>query len=47
MLMTTTATVEGRRVEEYLGLVQGEAILGANIFRDFLAGITGLFFRQR
>ena len=42
MLMTTTTTVEGRRVEEYLGIVQGEAILGANIFRDFFAGITNI-----
>ena len=42
MLMTTTMTVEGRRVEEYLGIVQGEAILGANIFRDFFAGIRDI-----
>ena len=42
MLMTTTPTVEGRRVEEYLGIVQGEAILGANIFRDFFAGIRDI-----
>ena len=42
MLMTTTTTVEGRRVEEYLGIVQGEAILGANIFRDFFAGIRDI-----
>src|SRR5688500_1814005 len=39
MLITTTTLVEGRRVKEYLGLVSGEAILGANIFRDFFAGI--------
>ena len=42
MLMTTTATVEGRRVEEYLGIVQGEAIMGANSFRDFFAGIRDI-----
>ncbi len=42
MLMTTTTTVEGRRVEDYLGIVQGEAILGANIFRDFFAGIRDI-----
>ena len=42
MLMTTTTTVEGRRVDEYLGIVQGEAILGANIFRDFFAGIRDI-----
>ena len=39
MLTTTTNTVEGRRIREYKGLVMGEAILGANIFRDFFAGI--------
>ena len=42
MLMTTTTTVEGRRVDDYLGIVQGEAILGANIFRDFFAGIRDI-----
>ena len=42
MLMTTTTTIEGRRVEDYLGLVQGEAILGANIFRDLFAGIRDI-----
>jgi uncharacterized protein YbjQ (UPF0145 family) len=39
MLVTTTSTLEGRRITKYLGLVSGEAILGANIFRDFMAGI--------
>ena len=39
MLILTTPTVEGRPVRQYLGLVSGEAILGANIFRDFFAGI--------
>ena len=39
MLITTTSTVEGKPVKEYLGLVTGEAILGANVFRDFFAGI--------
>ena len=42
MLITTTTAVEGRRVKEYLGLVSGEAILGANIFRDFFAGIRDI-----
>ena len=42
MVMTTTATLEGRPIQEYLGLVQGEAILGANIFRDFFAGIRDI-----
>lgn len=39
MLVTTTQTVEGRRILEYHGLVSGEAILGANIFRDMFAAI--------
>src|SRR4051812_5725478 len=39
MIITTTPTVEGRRIVEYLGLVTGEAILGANAFRDFFASI--------
>lgn len=42
MLTTTTPTVEGKRITRYLGLVSGEAILGANIFRDFLAGIRDI-----
>jgi uncharacterized protein YbjQ (UPF0145 family) len=39
MLLTTTPTLEGRRILEYKGVVSGEAILGANVFRDLLAGI--------
>ena len=39
MIITTTPTVEGRPIREYLGVVAGEAILGANIFRDVFAGI--------
>lgn len=39
MIITTTNAVDGRSVQEYLGIVTGEAIIGANIFRDFLAGI--------
>jgi len=39
MLMTTTPGLDGQRIVKYLGLVSGEAILGANVFRDFLAGI--------
>ena len=42
MLVTTTTSVEGRRVKEYRGLVMGEAILGANVFRDFFAGIRDI-----
>jgi uncharacterized protein YbjQ (UPF0145 family) len=39
MIITTTAIVEGRPVKEYLGIVTGEAVIGANIFRDLFAGI--------
>jgi uncharacterized protein YbjQ (UPF0145 family) len=39
MIVTTGPTVESREVVEYCGLVHGEAILGANIFKDFFAGI--------
>lgn len=39
MLQTTTSTVDGRQVEEYLGVVVGEAILGANIFKDIFGAI--------
>lgn len=39
MIMTTTNNVDGKIVEEYRGIVTGEAILGANIFRDFFAGV--------
>ncbi len=42
MLVTTTTSVEGRHVREYRGLVMGEAILGANVFRDFFAGIRDI-----
>lgn len=42
MLMITTQSVEGRRIREYHGVVVGEAILGANIFRDMFAGIRDI-----
>ncbi len=40
MLVTTTHNVEGKRIVEYKGLVAGEAILGANLFRDLFASIN-------
>ena len=40
MIVTTTPSIEGRRITAYRGVVVGEAILGANVFRDFFAGIT-------
>jgi uncharacterized protein YbjQ (UPF0145 family) len=42
VIVTTTPTVEGRKVIRYLGIVTGEAILGANIFKDFFAGIRDI-----
>lgn len=42
MLITTTPNVEGKRIEQYLGIVVGEAILGANVFRDLLAGLRDI-----
>lgn len=39
MLVTTTHNIEGQPITQYVGLVTGEAIIGANIFRDFFAGI--------
>jgi len=40
MLLSTTSTLEGIPIEEYLGIVTGETIIGANIIRDWFAGIT-------
>ena len=42
MLVTTTNSVEGRPVREYLGIVVGEAIVGANIFRDLFASVRDI-----
>ena len=42
MRMTTTSTLDGHKVSRYFGVVTGEAILGANIFRDFFAGIRDI-----
>lgn len=42
MLLTTTALVEGHSVDDYLGLVVGEAIMGANVIKDFFAGIRDI-----
>jgi uncharacterized protein YbjQ (UPF0145 family) len=39
MIVTTTDTIEGRRITAYLGIVAGEAVIGANLFRDLFAGI--------
>ena len=42
MIITTTTSIEGRPVQEYVGIVTGEAILGANIFKDLFAGIRDI-----
>lgn len=42
MIVSTTPTLEGKKMVEYLGLVSGEAILGANIFKDLFAGIRDI-----
>ncbi len=42
MIITTTTSIEGRPVSEYVGIVTGEAILGANIFKDLFAGIRDI-----
>lgn len=42
MLISTTPSVEGKTIGEYFGLVSGEAILGADIFKDFFAGIRNI-----
>ncbi|MCC2097187.1 MAG: YbjQ family protein [Hyphomicrobiales bacterium] len=42
MLATTTNTIEGHTIREYRGIVAGEAILGANVFRDFFASIRDI-----
>jgi uncharacterized protein YbjQ (UPF0145 family) len=42
MILSTTSTLQGKEIEEYIGIVSGEAIMGANVVRDFLAGITDI-----
>ena len=42
VIVTTTPSVEGRRITDYKGIVTGEAIMGANIFKDLFAGIRDI-----
>ncbi len=42
MIVTTTPSVEGKSIAEYLGIVTGEAIMGANLFKDLFAGIRDM-----
>jgi uncharacterized protein YbjQ (UPF0145 family) len=42
MLITTTPNIEGKRITEYLGIDTGEAVVGANLFRDLFAGLQDI-----
>lgn len=42
MLISTTPTIEGRPIQAYKGVVTGETIIGANLFKDFMAGIRDI-----
>jgi len=42
MILSTTSNLEGHQVENYLGIVSGETIIGANILKDFFASITDI-----
>ena len=42
MLLTTTNNIEGKQIMQYYGIVTGETIIGANLFRDFFAGIRDI-----
>ena len=42
MIITTTPQIEGRRITRYCGVVAGEAILGANVFKDLFAGLRDI-----
>lgn len=43
MIITTTHHVEGRPVQAYLGVINAQSIIGANIFKDFLGGLRDVF----
>lgn len=42
MLLTTTPTIEGKPIQQYIGIVASESIIGANIFKDIFAGIRDI-----
>ncbi len=42
MILTTTPSIEGKTIKRYVGIVTGEAILGANLFKDLFASITDI-----
>ena len=43
MLITTTSVIEGAKITRYYGIVSGETIIGANVFKDFMAGLRDFF----
>ena len=43
MILSTTPTIEGHSIREYKGVVTGEVIIGANVLKDFMAGLTDFF----
>lgn len=43
MILSTTPTLEGKPIKQYLGIVTGETIIGANAIKDFMAGLTDFF----
>jgi uncharacterized protein YbjQ (UPF0145 family) len=42
MIITTTPSIQGKEIREYLGVVMGEAIMGANVFKDLFASISDI-----
>jgi uncharacterized protein YbjQ (UPF0145 family) len=42
MIVSTTPTLDGRPIQEYLGVVTGECIVGANVFKDLFAGVRDI-----
>ena len=42
MILSTTPTIEGQPIREYMGVVTGEAIIGANVFKDFFASVRDI-----
>ena len=47
MIFSTTPTLEGHPIREYRGVVTGETIIGANVFKDFMAGIRDLWLYKK
>lgn len=43
MIITTTSTIEGKPVQQYLGVINAQSIIGANIFKDLFAGLRDVF----